>query len=133
VKKPSPRAARLLLSWDACPEENELLRRFLTEECVPEMAGVGLKAVFFWRLALGAGLPFVMEITAPDLAGLLNAVIDPRYLDWMTQMEGLVRRHESRVLVRHEDFLGVIRRIYGRAIRSVSPDEMNSMVGPLGE
>jgi len=133
AKRPSLRGARLLHSWDAHSGEGESLFRFLIKEWVPGMAGMGLNAISFWRLALGTGLPFVMEITAPDLSFLLNAMIDPGYLNWMTQMEGWVNRQESRVLVRHEDFLGVIQQIYGRAIRSVSPDEMYSMVGPLGE
>jgi hypothetical protein len=126
-------AAKLLQTWDVLPGEQEALDRFVRETYISEMEGIGLEATSAWRLALGAGPKFVLEVTAPDLSGIFNALGDERFLRVITKMEEMVTRHENRVLVRHGRFLDVLDDMVGRAIQSVSLDEMHSMVGPIGE
>jgi hypothetical protein len=126
-------AVKLLQTWDVLPGEREELDRFVREAYISEMEGIGLEVTSAWHLALGAGPKFVLEATAPDLSGIFNALGDERFLRLIMKMEEMVTGHENRVLVRHGTLLEVLYDMYGRAIRSVSPDEMHSMVGPIGE
>jgi hypothetical protein len=125
--------ARLLQTWDVLPGEQEALDRFVREAYISEMEAIGLEATSAWRLTLGCGAKFVLETTESDLSGIFNALGDERFLRVIMKMEKMVNRHENRVLVRHGRLLDVLGDTVGRAIQSVSLDEMHSMVGPIGE
>ena len=126
-------AARLLQTWDVLAGEQEALDRFVREVYLSELEAIGLEVTAAWRLALGAGPKFVLEATESDLSRIFNALGDERFLRVIMKMEKMVTRHENRVLVRQERLLDVLDDMVGRAIRSVSLDEMHSMVGPIGE
>jgi hypothetical protein len=126
-------AARLLQTWDVLAGEQEALDRFVREAYISDLEAVGLTVTSAWRLTLGAGPKFLLEATESDLSGILKVLGDERFLKVIMKMEKMVSRHENRVLVRHERLLDVVDETVGRAIRSVSLDELHSMVGPIGE
>jgi hypothetical protein len=125
--------ARYLQIWDGLPGGRSALEEFLSKDYLPEMARVGLKPINIWRVALGAGPRLILETTVPDMLIILNALTDKRYLRSIVKTEELALRHENRFLIPHQRFMNLLDDIYGRAMRSVSPDEFHSMVGPVGE
>lgn len=125
--------ARFVQAWDRLPRGREVLEAFVSREYLPEMERIGLKPIHSWRVVLGAGPRWVLETTVSDVSVILNALGDQGYLRSMVKTEDVVVRHRNRILIRHQRFMELLDAIYGRAMRSVSPDAFHSMVGPVGE
>ncbi len=126
-------AVKFVQSWNILSGEGESYDCFLQDIYLPYMKGIGLEVASGWHLMVGSGPQIHAEAIAPDLVTVSKALGDPRYLELTVRMEELVTNLGSRVMVRHRAFLDMLHDIYGRAIRSVEPDEMNSMVGPFGD
>jgi hypothetical protein len=82
---------------------------------------------------VGSGPQLLSESLAPKLIDLAKVINGPRYLRLIIAMDELVTRYESRVMIRHRNFIDTLHSLHGRAIRALTPDAMYSMVGPIDE
>lgn len=130
---PSLQEIKVLQAWDVLPGEQEGYERFVHDVYLPQMEEIGLGVTAGWHLVVGSGHQVLSESLAPNLACVAEALADERYLRLIVRMEDLVTRHESRVMIRHRNFLKVLHTIHGRAVREIAPDAMHAMVGPLDE
>jgi len=125
--------ARIVQAWDELPGGRETLEAFVIQEYLPKMERIGLKPINSWRVLLGAGPRWILETTVSDVSIILNALGDKGYLRSMVKAEEVALRQQNRLLIRHRRFMKLLDDIYGRAMRSVSPDAFHSMVGPVEE
>lgn len=129
----SPKEIKYIQAWDILPGQREAHEIFMRDMYIPQMKTIGIEMTGGWRLLLGSRPQVLSESFAPDLASVAGALTEESYLRLRLRMDELVTHYECHILIQQRIFLDMLDNIHGRAIHSVSPDAVNSMVGPMDE